>query len=1020
MQFRILGPLQVVDSGRPVNPGAPKQRALLALLLIHANEVLSPDRILDELWPEGPPRGGTQTLQVHVAKLRKALGGGTAGPLRTTDAGYVVEVAPDDLDSLRFERIWRGAMRDIDTNPARASAELRRALGLWRGPALVDFRYDDFAAAETHRLELLRLSATEDLFAADLALGRHTEILDRIEEAADENPLRERFQEQRMIALYRLGRQADALRAYADLRRLLGEELGIEPPPRLQDLETRILLHDTSLLATPRPEPASAALPTRLTSFIGRWKDQAGVDAMLREHRLVTINGVGGVGKTSLAVELARDSTVNYPDGTWMVRLASLSDSTLVGSEVAAALGLEADRSRDVAAQLVGHLADRRGLLVLDNCEHLVDAVAGLVEALLQHCAELRVLATSRSPLGVDGEAVFSLAPLAIPPSDAKPSELANAPAVRLLIERAALRRPGFAIGDDNASALGTICRRLAGIPLAIELAAARLATIPLDDFVEHLDDQFSVLTAGTQTAEPRQRTLEATMEWSYRLLRPEEQRVMARIAVFRDAFSLEAAQAVAADEAIPEARVADSLGRLGDASLLTVAPDGKPAPYEMLEPVRQYGLRALATSGEQEAVRLRHARHFAERAAELVVHHETERWTRVIETGAAIIGDCRAALTWALESGRTSLALDLASSLSSYWDLAGATQEGLATLKRALTMASRQPTKERFVALENCVVFAIGSGEAADPWLDELDEWANQASASEVVSRATRSHGLLAYAHGDLRAALELLDSAYEQSVRDGEQVRQGPLHAEILIRLGRLDEADRLIDDLDRRESALEEYSNHGIVTARAMAAFCRGDLAAAETEMERAVKGFGQQGSLVGQREAMMYLAWVTLDLGQERRTRLLLESSLALSRSYAGVMYEGTNLWLLARFALQRGEIAAAREHLAAATDVACRRRETVSLMFDLFVWADLAHAEGASLRSARLFGAAERAREDLHHIMPPTIGKRYESIQADLRRLLGDERYLVAVTEGAELTLNDAVTLATTQEQIQNG
>ena len=354
----------------------------------------------------------------------------------------------------------------------------------------------------------------------------------------------------------------------------------------------------------------------------------------------------------------------------------------------------------------------------------------------------------------------------------------------------------------------------------------------------------------------------------------------------------------------------------------------------------------------------------------------------------------------------------------------------GPAEVCRNVFIGDREPVTPRHVAAlvvpprppinVGLACRAIVIDEAADPWLDELDDWANQTSASQVVGRATRSHGLLAYAHGDLSTALKLIDSAYEQSVRDGEQVRQGPLHAEILIRFGRLDETDRLIADLDRRESALEEYSNHGIVTARAMAAFCRGDLATAETEMERAVKGFGQQASLVRQREAMMYLAWVTLDLGQAPRTRLLIESSLALSRSYAGVMYEGTNLWLLAGLALQRGELAIAREHLAAATDVAGRRREAVSLMFDLFVWADLAHAEGDSLRSARLFGAAERARKQMRHIMPPTIGQRYEAIDADLRRLLRDEQYEEALAEGAESTLNEAVTLATAPVEPRKG
>ncbi|MEN8115154.1 MAG: BTAD domain-containing putative transcriptional regulator, partial [Actinomycetota bacterium] len=416
MEFRILGPLEVVESGLPVDLGAPKERALLTRLLIDANTVVSTDRILDDLWPDGPPGGGARSLHVHVARLRPMLEGSGDATIETIAPGYVLNVDPDAIDAVKFERLWNDARSKLDTNPRHAAATLRRALGLWRGPALADFTYEPFAEAEIQRLTELRLTVTEDLNEADLALGNGAEITGRLNKLVAEHPLRERLRGQLMVALYQGGRQAEALRAFREARDTLAEELGVEPSQELVDLEERILLHDTALLAPATAPGSGADLPLRLSSFVGRWKDETALRQLLDEHRLVTIAGVGGVGKTSLAVETARDAAADYADGVQLVALDGLDHDDLVPDEIARALGRRIGEGQHATQNLLGFLKARQTLLIFDNCEHLIDGVASTARELLQGCPELHILATSREPLGVDGEVVYRLNPLDVPP----------------------------------------------------------------------------------------------------------------------------------------------------------------------------------------------------------------------------------------------------------------------------------------------------------------------------------------------------------------------------------------------------------------------------------------------------------------------------------------------------------------------------------------------------------------------------------------------------------------------------
>jgi DNA-binding SARP family transcriptional activator len=414
MEFGILGPLEVRNGAAPVRVPGAKERALLADLLVNAGRVVPADRLVEDLWGERPPGNPANTLQGRVSALRRALGTAGAGLVVTRPPGYVLEADPGQVDAARFERLVGEAGRAAGDAAARPLAE---ALGLWRGPALAEFADQPWAQAEAARLEELRLGAVEALVELRLAAGDHTGLVGELEGLVAEHPTRERLRGQLMLALYRSGRQADALEVYQATRAVLAEELGIDPSPGLQRLQQAILVQDPALeAATPRQQPRHN-LPERLTSLVGRSEELREAAKLVEQHRLVTVTGPGGAGKTSLAVELARRLAAGYPDGVWLAELAALRDPALLGEVVAVTLGLGEEPAGPgvappaVTERLASFVADKGLLLVLDNCEHLVEACAGLARRLLQAGPAVRVLATSREVLGVPGEVVWPVPP---------------------------------------------------------------------------------------------------------------------------------------------------------------------------------------------------------------------------------------------------------------------------------------------------------------------------------------------------------------------------------------------------------------------------------------------------------------------------------------------------------------------------------------------------------------------------------------------------------------------------------
>ncbi|MEU7552871.1 BTAD domain-containing putative transcriptional regulator [Streptomyces sp. NPDC044571] len=739
MRYLILGVTEARDeTGAPLPIGGARLRALLAALALRAGgpAAASVADLVDEVWGDDPPQDAPAALQALVARLRRALGGRET--VRADPAGgYRLAVADrEDIDLHRFHRLAREGARHLATtpeDPARAAEALRTALALWRGPALADLP-EPARTAHAAAPEARRSAARRDRIEAELRAGAADPawLLAEIEALIHENPYDEPLRAQQLRALRAAGRPADALAAYERARRTLAEGLGTDPGPELTALHAELLAPPAPQKPEPqKPEPPKPAphtapggnLRPRLTSFVGREPELASLRTDLTRLRLITLTGPGGSGKTRLAEHAA---AAHRPEAAWLVELARLDHPGAVPGAVLSALGLresalvarEKTASEDPTAQLVDHCAHRRLLLVLDNCEHVIGAAAELAETLLTHCPGVRILATSREPLGVPGETVRPVDPL--PPD----------PAHRLFADRAAAVRPGFTPADDP-DAVAEICTRLDGLPLAIELAAARLRLLTPRQIADRLDNRFRLLTSGSRTVLPRQQTLRAVVDWSWELLDASERTVLRRLSVFAGGCDLPAAEAVCADTAaepaLGVADVADVLGSLVDKSLVIAEPEAEPGPdgiamrYRMLETIHEYAAeRAAAEEADRTAAAHRHADHyhaFAETAEPLLRSGAQLPWIRRTETE---LDNLRAALLHTTSTGSVEAAERLALALGWFWALRNYRTEGAEWAGRILALTPAEPARGtpaywRFMRLRMLHLFLLADGHSPE-----------------------------------------------------------------------------------------------------------------------------------------------------------------------------------------------------------------------------------------------------------------------------------------------------------------
>jgi predicted ATPase/DNA-binding SARP family transcriptional activator len=893
----LLGAVQVCrgDTVLPV-PGA-RLRGLLVRLALAGGRAVDPDVLVEALWPEERPAEPANALQSLVSRLRRVLG--APGAVVQVEGGYRLDVADGDVDALRFERLaadGRDRLRAGD--PHAAAGLLDEAVALWGEPAAVVA----VAPAAATRLAHSSVEARADLAEAELALGRAAVAGDRLTALLAEHPADERVAALLMDALAAQGRQADALDLYERVRKTLADRLGADPGAALRERHVRMLRSPDTFPSTEAQTATSAEgrrdgappsnLPASLTSFIGRDDDLARIEALLADWRLITVVGPGGAGKTRLALEAGRRHRHEYRDGTWLVDLASVTEPAKVAAALLAAIGLRGaalfESSGRIRAEgseldvLTDQLNGRESLLVVDNCEHLIDAVAHLIAALLPRCAGLRVLATSREPLAVDGEALVPLGPLTLPDPEAGVEQIRRTASVRLFTERAAAVRPGFDVDETTVGAVLQVVRGLDGMPLALELAAARLRTLSLAELAAGLSDRFRLLTTGNRTAVPRHRTLRAVIAWSWDLLGDHERTVAERVSVLPGGVTPDSATAVCAGTPVPAAAIPELLAALVDRSLLQLAPDA--GRYRMLETLREYGIERLAEQGTLGAVRDLAAGHLADLVARLDPQLRVAGQLAALRVMHAEYDNALAALRHFCDSGDDA-AIALAMNLSWYWQMFGRHADAAYWLGEALARPAGEHTLERDCAEAMLLLNRISAAPSLT--VEALGD-----TNPELRALADR---LLAYPSlpgfaGVLTAVTLYFLQQKDASLAVVQRVIDGP--DEWLSGLARLFRAQFAENDgdLDRVRvhlaAALECFGRigdrWGLATALPMRALLRqydGDLDGALADLREARARARDFGSLSLSDEIFIDMRWIDLHIrrGEEARAVAMLDEA-----------------------------------------------------------------------------------------------------------------------------------------------
>jgi predicted ATPase/DNA-binding SARP family transcriptional activator len=895
VRFGLLGPLAVwTADGRPVTLPELKVRALLAHLLVHRGRLVSAERLIDDLWGAALPANPANTLQGKVSQLRRVLDAaepGGRGLVVYQQGGYLLQVDADSVDADQFHALVERARRAAD--PKTGAGLLGGALALWRGDALADFAGEPFARRAIVGLEESRLVALEEQAVARLELGEHHLLAGELSDLVAQHPLRARLREVQMRALYRAGRQGEALDSYHQLRSRLVEEQGLDPGPDLVALQQAILRRDPELDAPAAPSPAtrvSTNLPTPLTDLIGREDAVAAARALLASGRLVTLTGPGGVGKTRLAVETAGGLAETFPDGVWLVELASLGgrapeEPAALAGALMAVLDIRPDirpstAPADPVHVLAVALSAKQLLLILDNCEGLAEPVARLATRLLTAAPGLRILATSQEPLRVPGELLQVVGPLALPEpaGHADLAALRRSAAVRLFEIRATAAAPAFVLDRDNAADVAAICRSLDGIPLALELAAARVRSLGVRELAARLCDRFRLLSSGYRDSPPRQQTLRATIDWSWELLDEPERILLRRVAVHSSSFALEAVEEICSGEDLPADAIPEVAARLVDRSLVTVDAHADGHRYRLLESVAAYGRERAGAVGELTGLRKRHGRYYtalAERAAAQLRGPGQRAWLDRLDAEA---GNLRTTLAGAVHDRDPTLALRLVNALTWYWVLRGRLDEGSRSLAAALSVDGGGPSVARAEAVAANAALSLGAGEATEP-----------------VAVA--------------KAALEPFDVAEDPHARARAEWMIG---YGLTFGVGEMGFGRELVDrGLATFRALGDRWGTAAALGVRAVQALARGDLAAVARDSEQSLALFRALGDRWGQLMAMQGLADLARLTGDYDRAARMHREALRISEELG--LWAEASFWAsgLGRIALLTGDHEQAR-------------------------------------------------------------------------------------------------------------
>lgn len=994
MRFGILGRLEVSEDGEARQIGGPKQRSLLAALLVQANQAVSAEHLASVLWIDPTALRPDNALHTQISRLRSRLNGassGLDGRLIRQGPGYLLRVGDDELDAFEAAAASRASLDALAAGDwHRAIAEADRALACWRGPALEEFAHEPFAQARAARLDEQRLLTAECRIDAGLALGRHRELVSDLQDLVNQNPLREELWCQLILTLYRSGRQGDALRAYERVRHQLADELGITPCADLVRLERAVLDQDGSLdwrpLAqhpTRRDRPGASGqvvahnLPHQDTSFIGRDAERAMVAAALHDARLVTVSGSGGCGKTRLALAVADEVRDRFPDGVWFVDLVAVSDPALVARAMATPLGVETNVSSQLD-YLCERIGDAEMLFVLDGCEHLVRPVADTVAQLLERCRSTRFLATSREELFIPAERACRIPALSLPVADSDDQEpFLNSEAVQLFVERGCAVLADFSPTDDALDEVALACQMLDGIPLAIEVASSWVDHLAPVDITERLADRLRLLAQGRRQALPRHRTLSATLAWSFDVLTEDARRLFPRLAVFVGDFTLGAVEGIAGDMGGTET-IRDALDFLVTRSLVRRTPGrGGGDRYRLLDTVRQHAQERLVEYGHPDEVARGHARFYAAFAADAkhkCHSHAAADWLALV---ASELPNLRSAVSWALTHEELEIAAVLAGSLRWYYGRLGLLDEAIAWLAPVLDPKVGLPQRVRLEALITAATVARMVGDFG--WLRQV--------ATEAVALARRGGD-----DHELAIALNLQGAA---CINDFEMGRA----------VACFEEAHRSLGQDGCRWCAGWILSGWGVASA----GVGRPDLAG--KQFAECLTIFRALGDLHGQVLPLVSMAFGTSLMGQLELSLRLAREAEGLARQARDPQLEQLSITVVGRIELAMGRNESARERLVRSSHTFPGASNQAVVALALEGLSLLAHYGGAHTAAARLVGFTAELRRRWNTLMTTPWEAEREKWLDRAREILGPERVELELERGAGLSLDAAIALA---------
>lgn len=1032
----LLGALAVHSERGLIHFTARKTASLFAYLALHP-EPHAREKLAALLWADSTDSDARHSLRSALSALRKQLG---ADLLR-------VDRETVQLDSAYG--IWVDAREFSQVASETSIPKLEFLVTLYQGDLLSDF-YDDWILIEREQYRTMVLDALLRLARRMRAQGEPTRALEYARKLLAAERANEQTYQELMLGYAALGDRAEALRQYDECVRILRQELDVEPSAETKSIYAWLKSRRKAMIPFQR---LVTNLPRPLSSFIGREKEIRALKELVVATRLVTLTGTGGSGKTRLAIQVAaelldatgsarRDDSPGeddspsrlYKDGVWWVELAGLIDSTLIAQAVANVLGVRETSYQSLQETLVDYLGEKELLLALDNCEHLIEACAHLAHNLLTHCPNFHLLATSREPLSITGETLYQVPTLSLPAAAtlARTDELLGYESVRLFVERARAVKSDFALTQENAAVVVQICERLDGIPLAIEMAAARTKLLTVEHIAERLDDRFALLTAGSRTALPRQQTLRAAMDWSHDLLPPDSQKLFRRLAVFAPSFSLEAAEAICADEKLARRAVLDHLARLVDRSLVGVSQQRAEPRYRMLETVRQYAhdklilsaSEGLSEAGEFAELRARHLDFFltlAEQAEPHLTSAERKSWLDLLELEH---DNLRAALEWSQsESVDSQDGLRLASALFEFWKHQGYFSEGRSWLEKCLARAG--PNSPLLLSATTVVnrakgLYALGNlshaqGEdvLARNLLDSsLALWRQidppdprglgntlvaigisaREAGNPVAARALTEEALALFRASEILPELALALAQLGLSARDQDDY----IHARKWM-----EESEAIYRELGDEWGVARSQHYLGLVALRS------GDYATGFHYFETALELRRRLGQVSEIPYTILDLGLVALNQGDEPRAQLYFQESEALFRQVGNKFGITTLFYYFGYLAMSKGDVTAAESYFKQSLMLAREIGPTHLKGSALLGLAGVAAMRGQLERAARLWGAAEAQTAAGSSYWDAADRRFFELTIAKAREGLGDAAFEAAYAQGHALTFDQA-------------